>query len=234
MPPTLATLDPAAGYRAAMRLHLPNAVRLMKELQQLGCRFALDDFGGGVRTHRVIDRIPHIDDRHAVLREGLAPERHAHLPCAFGDLHTDIGRTGYESVAELNADIELKTKVEALRLAISLKVGLGDVANKNYPKMTLIAPPRQGGSLCTRSFIPHRAHATSGVLAAVSVATAALLEGSPANSVAQIPAGPRKTLSVEHPTGEMSCVLEVDDDGAVTSAALLRTARKLMDGVVFG
>ena len=72
------------------------------------------------------------------------------------------------------------------------------------------------------------------MLAAVSVATAALLEGSPANSVAQIPAGPRKTLSVEHPTGEMSCVLEVDDDGAVTSAALLRTARKLMDGVVFG
>jgi 4-oxalomesaconate tautomerase len=60
-----------------------------------------------------------------------------------------------------------------------------------------------------------------------------LIEGSPAAEVAQVPEGSRKTLSVEHPTGEMSCVLEVDGHGAVTSAALLRTARKLMDGVVF-
>jgi len=71
------------------------------------------------------------------------------------------------------------------------------------------------------------------VLAAVSVATASLLKGSPANDVAQLPEGSRKTLSVEHPTGEMSCVLEVNDAGEVTSSALLRTARKLMDGVVF-
>ena len=84
-----------------------------------------------------------------------------------------------------------------------------------------------------RSFIPHRAHATIGVLGAVSVATACLIDGSPAAEVAQVPQGARKTLSVEHPTGEMSCVLEVNDKGNVTSAALLRTARKLMDGVVF-
>jgi 4-oxalomesaconate tautomerase len=92
----------------------------------------------------------------------------------------------------------------------------------------------KGGAVCVRSFIPHRAHATVGVLGAVSVATACLIAGSPAAEVAVVPEGPRKTLSVEHPTGEMSCVLEVDDAGAVVSAALLRTARKLMDGVVFG
>ena len=49
----------------------------------------------------------------------------------------------------------------------------------------------------------------------------------------RLAAGPRETLSVEHPTGEMSCVLEQDETGAVKSAALLRTARKLMDGKVF-
>jgi 4-oxalomesaconate tautomerase len=98
----------------------------------------------------------------------------------------------------------------------------------------LVAPPRSGGAVCVRSFIPHRAHATIGVLGAVSVATACLIPGSPAAEVAVVPKGPRKTLSVEHPTGEMSCVLEVNDAGDVTSAALLRTARKLMDGVVFG
>jgi 4-oxalomesaconate tautomerase len=31
----------------------------------------------------------------------------------------------------------------------------------------------------------------------------------------------------------MSCVLEVNDAGEVETSALLRTARKLMDGIVF-
>ena len=66
----------------------------------------------------------------------------------------DVDRTGYESVAELNADDDLKHRIEALRLQISLKMGLGDVSGKNYPKMTLIAAPRAGGSISTRSFIP--------------------------------------------------------------------------------
>jgi 4-oxalomesaconate tautomerase len=112
-------------------------------------------------------------------------------------------------------------------------MNLGDVKEKSVPKMMLVAPPKDGGAVCVRSFIPHRAHATIGVFAAVSVATACLLEGSPAAEVASIPPGGCKTLSVEHPTGEMTCVLEVSDAGEVTSAALLRTARKLMDGVVF-
>jgi 4-oxalomesaconate tautomerase len=107
------------------------------------------------------------------------------------------------------------------------------VREKSVPKMMLVAPPRNGGAVTVRSFIPHRAHASVGVLGAISVATACLLEGSPAAEVAQVPAGARKTLSVEHPTGEMSCVLEVDETGVVVSAALLRTARKLMDGEVF-
>jgi 4-oxalomesaconate tautomerase len=107
------------------------------------------------------------------------------------------------------------------------------VRDKSVPKMMLVAPPQAGGAICVRSFIPHRAHATIGVLGAVSVATACLIPRTPAADVAQVPDGLRKTLSVEHPTGEMSCLLEVDDTGAVVTAALLRTARKLMDGVVF-
>jgi 4-oxalomesaconate tautomerase len=71
------------------------------------------------------------------------------------------------------------------------------------------------------------------VLGAVSVATACLLPGSPAADVAIIPAGERKVLSIEHPTGEITCVLELGTLGTVQSAALLRTARKLMDGIIF-
>ena len=155
------------------------------------------------------------------------------MPCVVMKA-ADLGITGYEDRDTLDADTELKAKIEAIRLAVGPKMNLGDVTEKSVPKMMLVAPPRQGGAISVRSFIPHRAHATIGVLGAVSVATACLIPGSPAAQVAQLPIGRRKTLSVEHPTGEMSCVLDLDDAGHVTSAALLRTARKLMDGVVFG
>jgi len=156
------------------------------------------------------------------------------MPC-IGFKAEDVGATGYETREELESDAfaDLRTRIEAIRLAAGPRMNLGDVKEKSVPKMMLVAPPKDGGAVCVRSFIPHRAHATIGVLGAVSVATACLVEGSPAAEVTNIPEGNRKTLSVEHPTGEMSCVLEVNDAGEVVSAALLRTARKLMDGVVF-
>ncbi len=155
------------------------------------------------------------------------------MPCVVMKA-ADVGITGYEDRDWLDANSELKARIEAIRLAVGERMNLGDVSEKSVPKMMLVAPPKDGGAVCVRSFIPHRAHATIGVLGAVSVATACLIEGSPAAEVAVVPAGPRKTLSVEHPTGEMSCVLDVNEAGDVVSAALLRTARKLMDGVVFG
>jgi 4-oxalomesaconate tautomerase len=155
------------------------------------------------------------------------------MPCVVMKA-ADVGITGYEDRDSLDANTKLKAKIEAIRLAVGQRMKLGDVREKSVPKMMLVAPPRSGGAICVRSFIPHRAHATIGVLGAVSVATACLIAGSPAAEVAVVPDGARKLLSVEHPTGEMSCVLEVNDAGEVISAALLRTARKLMDGVVFG
>jgi 4-oxalomesaconate tautomerase len=145
-----------------------------------------------------------------------------------------MGRTGYESVADLNADTELKAKLEALRLKVSLQMGLGDIAQKNYPKMTLIAAPKDGGSLTTRSFIPHVCHDAIGVLAAVTVGTACALQGTVCEGVAVMPKGVSKKVSVEHPTGEFSVELETDplNPQNVTKAALLRTARLIMRGEV--
>jgi 4-oxalomesaconate tautomerase len=147
---------------------------------------------------------------------------------------TDLGRTGFETVDQLNSDTELKAKLEALRLKASLLMGLGDVAKKNYPKMTLIAAPQAGGSLATRSFIPHVCHEAIGVLAAVTVGTACVLKGSVADGLAVIPEGNSKKVSVEHPTGEFSVELEIDPNNSqnVTKAALLRTARLIMRGEV--
>jgi 4-oxalomesaconate tautomerase len=154
------------------------------------------------------------------------------MPCVVFNA-TDVGATGYEDRETLDGDTALKARIEAIRLKAGPLMNLGDVTEKSVPKMMLVAPPKHGGAVTVRSFIPHRAHATIGVLGAVSVATACLVPGSPAAAVAAIPDGPVKTLSVEHPTGEMSCVLTIDDNGQVATAALLRTARKLMDGEVF-
>jgi 4-oxalomesaconate tautomerase len=154
------------------------------------------------------------------------------MPCVVFKAE-DVGATGYEDRDTLDAATHLKARIEAIRLKAGPMMNLGDVTEKSVPKMMLVAPPVHGGAVTVRSFIPHRAHATIGVLGAVSVATACLVAGSPAAEVADIPEGNRKTLSVEHPTGEMSCVLELDAEGQVATAALLRTARKLMDGEVF-
>ncbi|MFK7958609.1 MAG: 4-oxalomesaconate tautomerase [Lysobacterales bacterium] len=155
------------------------------------------------------------------------------MPCVVMKAE-DVGATGYETREALDGDAELKARIEAIRLAVGERMNLGDVSAKTVPKMMLVAPPQQGGVVAVRSFIPHRAHASIGVLGAVSVATACLIKGSAIAEVAQIPDGARKTLSIEHASGETTCVMETDADGAVTSSAMLRTARKLMDGEIFG
>jgi 4-oxalomesaconate tautomerase len=146
-----------------------------------------------------------------------------------------LGRTGYESTEALNQDQELKTRLEVLRLACGELMGLGDVTNKNYPKMTLVSPPAQGGTITTRSFIPHVCHDSIGVLAAVTAATACVLEGSVAHDVAKVDPGSEIQVSVEHPAGEFSVALGLDPGNPqrVIKSALLRTARLIMAGDVF-
>ncbi|MFN6980744.1 MAG: 4-oxalomesaconate tautomerase [Brevundimonas sp.] len=155
------------------------------------------------------------------------------MPCVVMKA-TDLGVTGYETRADLDADDGLKTRLESIRLQVGPMMNLGDVSVLSTPKMVLVAPPRAGGAVCVRCFIPHRCHASVGVLAAVTVATACLLEGAPAAEVARPPAGRRKRFGIEHPSGQMECLVEVDDEERVEGAAIVSTARKLFEGVVYG
>ncbi len=147
---------------------------------------------------------------------------------------SDVGVTGYEAPSELEGNASLREIVERIRLTAGPLMNLGDVTNLTVPKMTLVAAPRDGGTLCTRTFIPHRCHDAIGVLGAVSVATAALLSGSPAASVCAAIDGP---IVVEHPTGTFDAAIEVshkpDGSFVMERAGIIRTARKLMDGQVF-
>jgi 4-oxalomesaconate tautomerase len=147
-----------------------------------------------------------------------------------------VGRTGYEGVAQLNADTDLKARLEAIRQAAGRSMGLGDVSAAVIPKLSLIAPPRNAGSVSTRNFIPHTCHTSIGVFAAVSVATACVIPGSVAEGIAQVVPEDTQSLSVEHPSGEFTVHLELDRTGTVPvvkRAGLLRTARVLYDGLAF-
>ena len=148
----------------------------------------------------------------------------------------DVGRTGYEPREQLDKDIDLKKRLEEIRIPAGRLMNLGDVANKVVPKMILIAAPKAGGHVATRSFIPHECHVSIGVFAAVTVATACVLPGSVAEGIAEIPAGRDKAMSVEHPTGEFTVNLTVGgtaEKPVIERAGLLRTARKLFEGKTF-
>jgi 4-oxalomesaconate tautomerase len=143
----------------------------------------------------------------------------------------DLGRSGYETVA----DPDLGARVQALRLAAGQLMGLGDVSGASVPKVTLVAAPADGGTICTRTFIPVRVHDSIGVLGAVSVATALLLHGAVGSDLARITPGQTR-FDIEHPTGHLQVEVEVDPASTpprVIRSGVVRTARKLFDGTVF-
>jgi 4-oxalomesaconate tautomerase len=146
-----------------------------------------------------------------------------------------LGVTGYEPPAELEA--RLHERVEALRLRAGALMGLGDVRATTVPKMCLVAPPAQGGSIATRMFIPHRVHDAIGVLAAITVATAAALDGSTAAPLCRpVADAPPDLVRLEHPTGWFDTVVDVSSgpDGIhIGRSAIVSTARLLLDGVVY-
>jgi len=146
---------------------------------------------------------------------------------------SDLGKSGYEAPAELDSDEKLKARLETIRIKAGELMGLGDVRARVVPKLTLIAPPQAGGHVMTRTFIPHKCHAAIGVLMAVTVGTACVLPGSVARGIVRPSESPVKRLSIEHPSGEFSVELEVEQSGGglkVVRSSLIRTARALFRG----
>ncbi|MDD9349598.1 MAG: 4-oxalomesaconate tautomerase [Mumia sp.] len=147
----------------------------------------------------------------------------------------DLGITGGEPPDELEADDALRERVHLVRAAASAAMGLStDLETSTVPKIVLVSSPEEGGSLRTRSFIPHRVHEAIGVLGGASIAAAAALPGTVAYDLAARPGG---RVRLEHPTGFLDLALDVDetagDTPRVSRTSVVRTARMLLDGTVF-
>lgn len=171
----------------------------------------------------------------------------------------DFGLIGNESKETLEANEDLKQKIEVIRLKAGFLMNLGDVKDQTIPKMCLISPPENGGAINTRMFIPHVVHEAIGVLAAVSVATACVIPKSICSEFTNddlrfTNEEIHSTLSIEHPSGEFTVNLEyqINDEYVMSSdkfkhqasnihhssfnikkSGVIRTARILSRGEVY-
>jgi 4-oxalomesaconate tautomerase len=148
----------------------------------------------------------------------------------------DIGKTGYETPAELDADRAFFARLEAMRREAGRRMGLGDVAGKVVPKAAILAPPRADGAICARYFVPHETHVAFAVTGGLCVAACAVLAGSVSDGISRRPEGDDRTIVIEHPAGIVEIALATGGAGrglAIRSGGVIRTARKLMAGEVF-
>jgi 2-methylaconitate cis-trans-isomerase PrpF len=148
----------------------------------------------------------------------------------------DFGKTGHETRNELNADAALLESIEQVRRAAGRLMGMGDVAGKVVPKFCLVAPPRHGGTITSRYFVPETCHSAHAVTGTLCLAAACGLPGSITEGIAELPPGPRRRIVIEHPSGNIAAEFELagsHDSPVIRRAALVRTARKLMAGSVF-
>jgi 4-oxalomesaconate tautomerase len=150
---------------------------------------------------------------------------------------SDFGKEGTESLEALEADTVLKERLEKIRLSLGPRMNLGEVTKKTVPKMCLVSRALHGGTIHTRTFVPHRVHDAIGVLGAVSVATACVTPGAVAACVAALtPSSGPQQLDIEHPSGSFTVRMDVTLEASsikVNRSALVRTARKLMQGQVY-
>jgi 4-oxalomesaconate tautomerase len=244
-------LAPVAGDRTDVRIHMLNTQSLA--VARLDTRDGAVQYEGDTRIDGVPGTAAPIalefldvagSSCGSLLPTGHAVDRHGDLEitCIDNGMPViivparDLGITGAESPARLEANPALKGKIEELRLAWGPRMNLGDVTAKTVPKICLVSAPRAGGNIATATFIPHRVHEAIGVLGAVSVATACAIPGSVAHKAAIRGAKAGSRVDVEHPSGFFSVDVDVEVSESrieVRRASLMRTARKLMQGSVF-
>lgn len=148
----------------------------------------------------------------------------------------DMGKTGYETARELDADRNLFSRMEPIRRKAGQAMGYGDVTDKVIPKPVLLAAARNGGTISSRYFTPHVTHEAHAVTGAVCLACAALTPGTLPNRIAHPTPEPTTMIRIEHPTGAIDVAVTLDLSTPVPTiqaAGILRTARLLFSGDLF-
>ena len=173
----------------------------------------------------------------------------AGIPTVFINA-TDIGYTGSELQPAINEDKTALGKLEAIRVAGALRMGLikspeEALKRQHTPKVAFVAPPLNYVSsgnkqihaadidLNARAMSMGKLHHAMMGTASVAIATAAAVPGTLVNLAAG--GGQRDAVRFGHPSGTLrvgAAVALVDGQWTVTKAVMSRSARILMEGWV--
>ena len=219
-PESPAAIQPSVAEQTVVRVHMVNSGAV--------CQLVLQTPGGALRDEgdTAIDGVPgsaapiicnYLDiagsNCGSLLPTGRAVDRveGVQVTCVDNGMPVvvlraaDFGLTGAETPAKLDANEVLKAQLETIRILAGPKMNLGDLTGKPVPKMCLISPPRHGGLVMTRTFIPQVCHRSIGALGAVSTATARLLRGSVAEELGCVPQAIRRSWRSNIQAGLSAC-----------------------------
>ena len=144
-----------------------------------------------------------------------------------------LGLVGDETPARLNADSALLTRLESIRLQAGRLMGLGDVSASVIPKPVLVSRSAIQPGLRLRYFMPHLCHPSMSITGSVAMAMASVTPGTLAHRlVGEVLPLPVK-LTLEHPLGSLEVAVRADEHGGSPVASVVRTARRLFDGVAY-
>jgi 2-methylaconitate isomerase len=173
-------------------------------------------------------------------------------PCVFVEAAA-LGATGLEMPDELDANGELLRRLEAIRIAASLKMGIAKTAEAaaripSIPKVAMVAPARESRTLAGETLgaddadltvrmvsigQPHRAVPLTG---AMCLAVAARIAGTVVSRIARPLAAPDEPVRIAQPSGLTvvgAAVRREGDRWVAERATVYRTARRLMEGFVY-
>ena len=173
----------------------------------------------------------------------------AGVPMVFVDA-TALGYDGTELQPALNEDKAALAKLEAIRVAGAIRMGLvadaaSAAARPLTPKIAYVAPPKDFVSssgkqvraadidLLARAISMGKMHHAMMGTASVAIATAAAVPGTLVNAAAG--GGNRDVVRFGHPSGTLRVgadVAQVDGQWVATRAVMSRSARVLMEGAV--
>ena len=173
----------------------------------------------------------------------------AGIPTVFVNA-ADIGYDGTELQPAINEDKAALAKLEAIRVAGALRMGLiktpeEALKRQHTPKVAFVAPPKPYVSssgkaigagdidLNVRAMSMGKLHHAMMGTASVAIATAAAVPGTLVNLAAG--GGTREAVRFGHPSGTLrvgAAVAQVEGQWAVTRAVMSRSARVLMEGAV--
>lgn len=173
----------------------------------------------------------------------------AGIPTVFVNA-ADIGYTGTELQPVINEDKAALARLEAIRVAGALRMGLiaspeEALKRQHTPKIVFVAPPQDYVSsgnkpikagdidLNARALSMGKLHHAMMGTASVAIATAASVPGTLVNAAAG--GGQRNAVRFGHPSGTLRVgaeVAQVDGQWTVTKAVMSRSARILMEGWV--